>query len=112
MKPPDPRRLHRLRPHRWTDTACNKLVRRLPINKLSRDKDNNSPAGVFIAVKETFAFSGSEELFAKLGEVNKFRNNYIAHGDNDLSDKHETERQLHLWVATLLLLKPPARPDF
>ncbi|MDA7999911.1 MAG: DEAD/DEAH box helicase family protein [Alphaproteobacteria bacterium] len=141
------------------DTACNKLVRRLLIDKLPADKtekndwfkvastekkfrhydavannlkrcllydnaysviglakeclshahkDNNSPAGVFIAVKETFAFSGSEELFAKLGEVNKFRNNYIAHGDNDLSDKHETERQLHLWVATLLLLKPPA----
>ena len=67
--------------------------------------DNTEIDGVYRAVKESFKFSGSRLLLEKVSDVNNFRNTYIAHTEEQLTDKDNAERNLKVWVHLLTLLR-------
>ena len=67
--------------------------------------DKTKLDGVFDAVRESFRLPGSRKLLDRITAVNDFRNGYIAHPEQELTDKALTERNLKHWVATLALLR-------
>ena len=61
--------------------------------------------GVFAAVREAFKFPGSHKLLIRISTINEFRNNYVAHANDELTDKELAEENLKYWVETLRLLR-------
>ena len=67
--------------------------------------DQNKLDGVFEAVREAFPLPGSRKLLERISAVNKLRNTYIAHAEQELTYKGLAERSLKHWVETLALLR-------
>ena len=67
--------------------------------------DKTKLGGVFEAVRESFRLPGSRKLLDRVTAVNDFRNGYIAHPEQELTDKALTERNLKHWVETLVFLR-------
>ncbi|MEO9254384.1 MAG: restriction endonuclease subunit R, partial [Tepidiformaceae bacterium] len=65
---------------------------------------NAKLGGVFDAVRETFKVAGGRDLLYLVSEVNDFRNTYIAHQSQELTDKQLAEKQLKRWVEAMATL--------
>ena len=57
--------------------------------------------GVFAAIRKSFAGLGGEDFPARLNTVKEFHNKYIAHAEEELTDRELARRQLGLWLAVL-----------
>ena len=66
--------------------------------------DKTKLDGVFVAIRDSFRFPGSQQILQHISEVNDFRNKYIAHIDEELTDRALAESNLKHWVQTLGLL--------
>ena len=64
--------------------------------------DNLVLGGIFESVRSNFRVSGIKQLFDSVSQINDFRNNWIAHQSDKLSDKEFAEKELKLWIETLL----------
>ncbi len=62
------------------------------------------PPGVWEAVKKEFDSSKFEVLHTELNTLNEFRNNYVAHDENDLTDTEIARTALAQWTRCLELL--------
>lgn len=67
--------------------------------------NSNEVEGVFAAIREKFNFPGSGKLLERIISVNDFRNNRVAHINEELTSKDEAEENLKFWVETLALLR-------
>lgn len=56
--------------------------------------DNTKIGGVFDSIKFKFKVSGGRALLATVTEINDFRNTYVAHLEQDLTDVKTTEQHL------------------
>jgi type III restriction enzyme len=63
--------------------------------------DRVSLGGIFDSVRRRFKVAGGRELLARLAEVNEFRNKYVAHQVEDLTDVRLAKDALKKWVLTL-----------
>jgi len=68
--------------------------------------DNTKIGGVFAAIKEAFRFTGSRRVLDNITSVYDFRNTYIAHQDQELTDVRTAERGIKLWVDVLASMAP------
>lgn len=80
------------------------------------EKDEEAPGGVLTLVRERFADLASSDLRDSLAATYAFRNNFIAHEKEQLSDRQRAEEGLRLWVHTLRELheitkREPVRAD-
>lgn len=66
--------------------------------------DTTRIGGVFEAVKVRFKVKGGRELLATVQAMNDFRNTYVAHQDQELTDREKAEKQLRLWINGLQAL--------
>ena len=57
--------------------------------------------GIFDAIRVHFASIASREFAKQIESVNKFRNNYVAHQDHELTDVEKARQGLKDWIAAL-----------
>jgi type III restriction enzyme len=62
-------------------------------------------SGVFASVRKVFAGPEAVAHLKKVGDLNDFRNTYVAHHEKPLIDRALTEQTLRAWVDTLATLK-------
>ncbi len=67
--------------------------------------DTSELGGVFDAVRTGFKIPGAPKLLERISKVNEFRNTYIAHHEEELTDTALAEANLKYWVETLGLLR-------
>jgi len=60
--------------------------------------------GVFEAVKAEFKVLGGRDLLSQVTRVNDFRNTYVAHQEESLSDQKLAAEHLKRWIDTLQVL--------
>jgi len=61
--------------------------------------------GVFASVREAFAVPDAAAHLKMIGDLNDFRNTYVAHHEKPLTDRFLVEQNLRSWVATLATLR-------
>ena len=66
--------------------------------------DNTKIGGVFDSIKIKFKVSGGRALLATVTEINDFRNTYVAHQEQDLTDVKAAEQHLRKWIIGLQTL--------
>ena len=74
-------------------------------------KDEEAPEGVLAAVRERFADLAESDLPVLLGEVYDFRNTYVAHAREDLTDRELAEKSLRRWIETAIRLDELSAPS-
>ena len=57
--------------------------------------------GIFHAIRVQMGPIASKEFAKQIESVNKFRNNYVAHQDHELTDVEKARQGLREWVAAL-----------
>jgi hypothetical protein len=62
------------------------------------------PPGVWQAVKTEFASPAFAALHTELNTTNEFRNNYVSHDENDLTDTEVARIALAQWTRCLAML--------
>lgn len=67
--------------------------------------DTSGLDGVFDAVRTGFQIPGAPKLLQRVSTVNTFRNTYVAHHEQELTDTAIAEKNLKYWVETLGLLR-------
>ncbi|MBX9721614.1 MAG: Tn7 transposase TnsA N-terminal domain-containing protein, partial [Candidatus Obscuribacterales bacterium] len=72
------------------------------------NKQENLP-GVFVAVAKAFAPYAETDLLESIDEVNKFRNEYVAHQSVVLTDAKHARVNLKHWIDTIILLTKHVR---
>ncbi len=60
--------------------------------------------GVFEVVRVRFRFSGARNMLDLVGRMNQFRNTYVAHQEQELTNPRAAEKELRDWVEGLRLL--------
>jgi type III restriction enzyme len=63
--------------------------------------DKSRIGGVFDAIRNRFKVQGGRDLLATVTDMNNFRNSYVAHQENDLTDAKLAEENLRRWVQGL-----------
>ncbi len=66
--------------------------------------DNTKIGGVFDSVRAKFKVAGGRALLSTVSEINDFRNKYVAHQEEELTDRKLTETQLKGWIEALKTL--------
>jgi type III restriction enzyme len=61
--------------------------------------------GLFASVRKAFAVSGAADYLKKVGDLNDFRNTYVAHHEKPLTDRALTEQNLREWAGTIAMLR-------
>jgi type III restriction enzyme len=61
-------------------------------------KDEDAPAGVLAAIREAFPDLSQSELAGLLGAAYDFRNTYVAHVKQELTDRKQAEEGLRGWI--------------
>lgn len=74
-------------------------------------KDDPAPAGVLSSVRSQFGDLAREDLAALLGEVYDFRNTYVAHVKEELTNETDAEGALRQWVRALVALRGVLAPS-
>ncbi len=63
--------------------------------------DDDQLGGVFAAVRDRFDYQNRDALLQHLTTLNDFRNNYVAHQEQELSDAQTAREALQHWVGVL-----------
>jgi len=71
-------------------------------------KDAEAPGGIFSQVRERFADLAATDMADELDSIYDFRNTYIAHVKEELTDRKQAERALRQWVKAILELREAA----
>ena len=66
--------------------------------------DRTRIGGVFQAVREKFQVAGGRDFLTLLQRINDFRNTYIAHQEQELTDRKKAEQELIVWIKGLRTL--------
>ncbi|MCS6813482.1 MAG: Tn7 transposase TnsA N-terminal domain-containing protein, partial [Cyanobacteria bacterium] len=66
--------------------------------------DTTKIGGVFEALKAHLRFQGGREILETVTRINDFRNTYIAHQEQELTDKNLAERELKIWIEALHMI--------
>ncbi|MDA3949473.1 MAG: DEAD/DEAH box helicase family protein [Spirochaeta sp.] len=72
-------------------------------------EDTSDVGGVFLAVKQVFDFNGAGHMLQAVSRVNDFRNHYVAHQENKLSEYDMALAELEHWVNVLVMLSKALR---
>ena len=70
--------------------------------------DHTKIGGVFEAVKAEFRVQGAREFLSKVSRINDFRNTYVAHQEQTLSDQKLASEKLSEWIEALQALHEEA----
>lgn len=65
-------------------------------------KTEDAPGGVLVAVREEFSDLAETDLAELLAAVYEFRNTYVAHVKEELTDKDAAEAALQQWIQTVI----------
>jgi len=57
--------------------------------------------GVFAAIRKSFAELAATDFAGKLNTVKEFRNKYIVHAEEELTDRELAKKQLGMWLDVL-----------
>ena len=63
--------------------------------------DTTKIGGVFEALQTQLRFQGGRKVLETVTRINDFRNTYIAHQDQELTDKNLAEQELKIWIEAL-----------
>ncbi|NJP11271.1 MAG: DEAD/DEAH box helicase family protein, partial [Leptolyngbyaceae cyanobacterium RU_5_1] len=63
--------------------------------------DTTKIGGVFEALHTQLRFQGSRKFLETVTRINDFRNTYIAHQEQELTDKNLAEQELKIWIEAL-----------
>ncbi len=63
--------------------------------------DTTKIGGVFEALQTQLRFQGGREFLETVTRINDFRNTYIAHQEQELTDKNLAEQELKIWIEAL-----------
>jgi type III restriction enzyme len=85
------------------------LVHRSPITPIGilrfcleyASKGEEAPGGVLVAVRERFSDLADTDLSDLLGTVYDFRNTFIAHVKDELSDRRKADEALRQWIGAI-----------
>jgi type III restriction enzyme len=66
--------------------------------------DTTKIGGVFEALKTQLRFQGGRKLLETVTRINDFRNTYIAHQEQELTDKNLAEQELKIWIEALHII--------
>lgn len=69
---------------------------------LDHARRGSGPRGVFAAVREGFA--GDTDLYEAVQGINQFRNGYVAHGQEEVTDADQAEEAMKQWIDGLWAL--------
>ena len=71
-------------------------------------KDEAAPGGVLTVVRERFADLAAGDLGELVGAAYDFRNNFIPHAKQELTDRTQAENGLKQWVVAIRALHEAA----
>jgi len=63
--------------------------------------DTTTIGGVFEALQTQLRFQGGRKFLETVTRINDFRNTYIAHQEQELTDKNLAEQELKIWIEAL-----------
>ncbi|MCH9055881.1 DEAD/DEAH box helicase family protein [Synechococcus sp. PCC 6716] len=63
--------------------------------------DTTKIGGVFEALQTQLRFQGGRKLLETVTRINDFRNTYIAHQEQELTDKNLAKQELKIWIEAL-----------
>jgi type III restriction enzyme len=66
--------------------------------------DTTKIGGVFEALQTQLRFQGGRKLLETVTRINDFRNTYIAHQEQELTDKNLVEQELKIWIEALQMI--------
>jgi type III restriction enzyme len=66
--------------------------------------DTTKIGGVFEALQTQLRFQGGRKFLETVTRINDFRNTYIAHQEQELTDKNLTEQELKIWIEALHMI--------
>ena len=66
--------------------------------------DRTRIGGVFQAVRVKFQVAGGRDFLALVQRINDFRNTYVAHQEQELTDRKKAEQELIAWIQGLRAL--------
>ncbi|WP_421656698.1 hypothetical protein [Leptothermofonsia sp. ETS-13] len=66
--------------------------------------DTTKIGGVFQALKTQLRFQGGRKLLETVTRINDFRNTYIAHQEQELTDKNLAKQELKIWIEALHMI--------
>ena len=66
--------------------------------------DNTKLGGVFDALRVRFKVEGARKVLQQVQQVYDFRNKFVAHQEQELTDGKLAERNLIAWIECLRLL--------
>lgn len=66
--------------------------------------DTTKIEGVFEALQTQLRFQGGRKLLETVTRINDFRNTYIAHQEQELTDKNLAEQELKIWIEALHMI--------
>lgn len=66
--------------------------------------DTTKIDGVFEVLRTQFRFQGGRKLLEIITRINDFRNTYIAHQEQELTDRNLAEQELRVWIEALQVI--------
>jgi type III restriction enzyme len=66
--------------------------------------DTTKIGGVFEALQTQLRFQGGRKILETVTRINDFRNTYIAHQEQELTDKNLAEQELKIWIEALHMI--------
>jgi len=63
--------------------------------------DTTKIGGVFEALQTQLRFQGGRKILEIVTRINDFRNTYVAHQEQELTDKNLAEQELKIWIEAL-----------
>jgi type III restriction enzyme len=66
--------------------------------------DTTKIGEVFEALHTQFRFQGGRKFLATITRINDFRNTYIAHQEQELTDRNLAEQELKIWIEALHMI--------
>jgi type III restriction enzyme len=66
--------------------------------------DTTKIGGVFEALQTQLRFQGGRKFLETVTRINDFRNTYIAHQEQELTDKNLAEQELKIWIEALHMI--------
>jgi len=66
--------------------------------------DTTKIGGVFAALQTQLRFQGGRKFLETVTRINDFRNTYIAHQEQELTDKNLAEQELKIWIEALHMI--------
>ncbi len=66
--------------------------------------DTTKIGGVFETLKTQLRFQGGRKILETVTRINDFRNTYIAHQEQELTDKNLAEQELKIWIEALHMI--------